>query len=154
MEQLFSAIPTIVGGLEPHDRLDESVVFAAWSRCAGEMIRERTFPVEFSKKRLIVAVTDKTWQRHLEELSPQMLAKMNGSLGQRIVKYIEFQIDEKTVLKAHENRVAKRDGASNLVTPALAKAAMAIGDESLRKNFLDAAGDYLARRSERLIISD
>ena len=29
MEQLFGAIPTIVGSLEPHDKLDEAVVFAA-----------------------------------------------------------------------------------------------------------------------------
>ena len=42
MEQLFGAIPTVVGGLGPHDKLTEAVVFAAWSRCAGEMILERS----------------------------------------------------------------------------------------------------------------
>jgi hypothetical protein len=148
MEQLFGAIPAVVGGLEPHDELTEAVVFAAWSKCAGEMIRERTVAVEFSKKRLIVAVTDKTWQRHLEELSPQMLAKMNGSLGQGTVRFIEFQIDEKAVKKAHDGRVQKGNSEPNVVTPALAEAAMAIGDENLRRSFLDAAGDYLARQKD------
>ena len=148
MEQLFGAIPTVVGGLEPHDKLNEAVVFAAWSQCAGELIRERTVPLEFIKKRLIVAVSDKTWRRNLEELSPQMLAKMNRSLGQGTVRFIEFQIDEKTVKKAHENRVSNGNSGSNIVAPALTKAAMAIADDNLRKTFLDAAGEYLARQTK------
>lgn len=146
MEQLFGAIPTVIGGLESHERVNEAVVFAAWSRCAGEMLRERTVPIGFSKKRLIVAVSDKTWQRHLEELSPQMIAKINGSLEQGTVRFIEFHIDEKTVKKAREERVSESNSGSNAVTPELAKAAMAIADENLRKHFLDAAGSYLDRQ--------
>ncbi|HQZ95085.1 MAG TPA: DUF721 domain-containing protein [Pyrinomonadaceae bacterium] len=146
MEQLFGAIPTVIGGLESHDKVTEAVVFAAWSRCAGEMLRERTVPISFDKKRLTIAVADKTWQRHLEELSPQMIAKINGSLGQGTVRFIEFQIDEKTVKKACEDRVSESNSRSNAVTPALAKAALAIADENLRKHFLDAAGSYLERQ--------
>lgn len=149
MEQLFGAIPSVVGGLEPHKKIGEAVVLAAWSRCAGEMLRERTVPVEFSSKRLIIAVSDKMWQRHLEELSQQMIAKMNISLGQGTVRFIEFQIDEKAVKKARENRVSNSDPVPNMVTPSLAKAAMAIADEELRKNFLEAAGDYLASQETR-----
>lgn len=146
MEQLFGAIPAVVGGLERHEKIDEAVVFAAWSRCAGQMLRERTVPVEFSGKRLIVAVSDITWQRHLEQLSPQMLATINRSISQGTVRFIEFQIDEKTVKKARENRVSKSHGVSNILTPSLSKAAMAIADEDLRKKFLDAAAEYLTKQ--------
>ena len=148
MEQLFGAIPTVVGFLEPHDKLDEAVVFAAWLRCAGELLRGRTVPLEFVKKRLSIAVADKTWQRHLEELSPQMIAKMNGSLGQGTIRFIEFKIDEQTVINAHKQNESKRTRVSHLPTPSLKQAALAIADEDLRKSFLDAAGDYLTRQSK------
>ncbi|MFT3745011.1 MAG: DUF721 domain-containing protein [Pyrinomonadaceae bacterium] len=148
MEQLFGAIPTVVQGLEQHEKLDEAVVFAAWSRSVGEMLNERTVPVEFAGKRLVIAVTDKTWQRHLEELSPQMIVKMNSSLGQGTVRYIEFQIDEKTVRKSRTKNVSERHDASKILTPGLKRAALAIADEALRETFLDAAGNYLARQKD------
>lgn len=146
MEQLFGAIPTVIGGLESHDKVNEAVVFAAWSRCAGEMLRERTVPIEFAKKRLLIAVSDKTWQRHLEDLSPQMIAKINTSLGQGSVRFIEFQIDEEIVNKAHADIVSEFNGRVNAVAPELAEAALAIADEDLREHFLKTAESYLNRQ--------
>ena len=146
MEQLFGAIPAVLGGLEPNEKIGEAVVFAAWSRCAGEALRERTVPVEFVRKRLIVAVSDRMWQRHLEELSPQMLATINRSVGQGSLKFIEFRIDELAINSAHKKHVSKGDSESNVVTPSLARAAKAIADENLRNSFLEAAGGYLAKQ--------
>lgn len=146
MEHLFGAITMVVGSLEVQEEITEAVVFAAWSQCAGELIRDRTVATNFSKKRLTVAVTDRTWQSHLEELSPQMLTTINRSIGQGTVRFIEFQIDEKTVEKAHENAGLEEKRELKTVSPSLAKASTAIADESLRKRFLDAAGDYLAKQ--------
>lgn len=151
MEQLFGAIPAVVGGLEKHVKLDEAIIFAAWYRCAGEMLSDRTVALGFEKKRLVIAVADVTWQRHLEDLAPQMIAKINGSLGSGTVRFIEFQIDEKAVQNARKNRMSKSDGESHAVSPELVKAAMSIADEGLRKNFLEAAGDYLARQETKKI---
>jgi hypothetical protein len=92
MEQLFGAIPSVIKGLDANAKADEAVAFAAWRHCAGEMLSARTAPVEFSKNRLVIAVADKIWQRHLEHLSPQLLAKLNAFLGQQTVTFIEFQI--------------------------------------------------------------
>ena len=148
MEQLFGAIPSVLGGLGTNKGIDEAVVFAAWQRCAGELLRERTAPLEFFENRLVVAVTDETWARHLEDLSPQMLARLNGSLGQGTVKYIEFRIDKKAV---NAGRVGKKieartkDTATD-IAPSLATAAEAIGDEALREQFLSAAAAYMARQ--------
>lgn len=146
MEQLFGAIPTVIGGLESHDKVNEAVAFAAWSRCAGEMLSDRTVPIKFAKKRLLIAVSDKTWQRHLEDLSPQMIAKINTSLGQGSVRFIEFQIDEEIVNKTHADIVSEVNGGVNAVAPELAKAALAIADEDLREHFLNTAGSYLNRQ--------
>ena len=93
MEQLFSTIPAVLNGLGPNAEADVAIAFAAWRRCAGEQLSSRTAPIELTAKRLVVAVADKTWQRHLEELSPQMLVKLNDMLGQSVIRFIEFRVD-------------------------------------------------------------
>ena len=145
MEQVFGAIPLVLEQLEQHEKIDAAVVFAAWVRCAGEVLSKRTIAVDFSAKKLIIAVADITWQKHLELLSPQMLAKMNSSLGQGTVRFIEFQIDEKTLKRAQKKSGSKSNTTSNPVSSTLVDASMAIADENLRKTFLDTAGEYLAR---------
>lgn len=147
MERLFGTIPAVLGGLGANESADEAIVTAAWKRNAGELLRERTEPIEFFENRLIVAVADQTWQRHLEELSPQMLAKLNGSLGQGTVKFIEFRIDATAIA----DRIAKNTIAEvpiTEVTPSLAAAAESIADDSLREHFLSAAATYLARQKQ------
>ena len=146
MEQLFGAIPTVLNGLEPNANIDRAVVFAAWLRCAGDLLRSRTAVLDFSDKRLVIAVQDQTWQRHLEELSPQMLVKINGSLGHGTVKFIEFRIDAKAVRLTREIEKDNSSSESAKVTPSLALAAEAITDENLRTQFLGAAGAYLAKQ--------
>ena len=146
MEQLIGAIPSVLSGLGANEGVDEAVVFAAWQRCAGELLRERTAPLEFSENRLVVAVADETWQRHLEDLSPQMLAKLNGSLGQGTVKYIEFRIDKKKVIVGRKGKKseARTEVTATDVAPTLSAAAEAIADKGLREQFLSAAAAYLA----------
>ena len=148
MEQLFGAIPAVLSGFGSNEGITKAVVFATWQRCAGEAINARTAPVVFFENRLVVTVADETWQRHLEDLSPQLLVRLNGSLGQGTVKYIEFRIDKKKVnaerrsnahAKALEDRPIK-------VSPSLAAAAETIADINLRKQFLSAADIYLARQ--------
>lgn len=92
MEQLFAAIPSILKDLEPNATATEALVFAAWKQAAGEMLSSRTKAIEFCDRRLVVAVEDKTWQRNLESLAGTMLAKLNETLGNGAVTFIEFRI--------------------------------------------------------------
>lgn len=93
MEQLFGSIQSVLKNLGPNVKIDEAIVFSAWKQCAGELLSAWTKPLEFSENRLVIAVADKTWRRHLEELSPQMLVRLNSELGQGTVKFIEFRVD-------------------------------------------------------------
>ncbi len=147
MEQLFGSIPTVLRGLGTNADIDEAVIFAAWSRCAGDLLRTRTVPLEFFENRLVIAVQDETWRRHLEDLSPQMLVKINGSLGQGTVKFIEFRVDARAVSGACEtgNNAAEEDVPVQ-VAPSLVTSADAIADETLREQFLSAAAVYLANQ--------
>lgn len=92
MEQLFATIPSIVRGLEPNKDVTTAMVFAAWEQVAGEQIRSHTTPLTVDNKRLVVTAVDGTWRRNLEALSAQMLAKLNASLGDGTITFIEFRV--------------------------------------------------------------
>jgi hypothetical protein len=145
MERVFGTIPAVLSGLGVNDSATEAVVFVAWRQTAGEMLSERTSPVEFFESRLVIAVEDRTWQRHLEDLAPQMLAQLNGKLGQGTVKFIEFRIAPASLAEAKNKRARNVKAAKprGPVAPSLVNAANEIADESLRKSFLNAAAAYL-----------
>jgi predicted nucleic acid-binding Zn ribbon protein len=92
MDQLFTVLPAVLKEVDHTPKADESVVFAAWRRAAGEPLSRRAVPVEYADKRLVVAVEDKTWQKHMQELAPQLVARVNEAVGQGTVEYIEFRV--------------------------------------------------------------
>jgi hypothetical protein len=148
METLFGAIPDILKALGHDGGAAEAMVFAAWKQCAGDLITERTEPVEFFENRLIVAVRDITWRMHLEDLAPQMLAKLNSSLEQGTVKFIEFRIEPSIFLDGDTVANVERTGRP-VITDSLKNAAEAIADEGLRESFLSAAAVYLEENNGR-----
>jgi len=152
MEQLFGALPKIMDGMELDPAARSAVVFAAWRRICGQLIKERTAAVDFAEGRLKVAVEDKTWQRHLEDMAPQMVAKLNSVLGNGSVRFIEFIVDGSAVA----SRVTPGSDdvpATAELDPGLRAAADAIADEHLRESFLKTAALYLARQKRRIAAS-
>ena len=153
MEDLFRALPKILKEFDETNEIREAVAFAAWRKIAGETLRFRAVPVRLFNKHLIVAVADRMWKRHLEWLSGQMIFKLNSVLGQAVVTFIEFRIDEETIqqerAKSRENQISdeeQREIALEEVTPKLRVSADAIKDDNLRYQFLLAAGSCLARK--------
>lgn len=159
MEDLFRTLPKLLKELDDSDEVREAVVFAAWRKIAGKSLCEHSVPFRLYEKHLIVAVKDKMWKRHLEtELAGQMIFKLNSLLGQPAVTFIEFRIDEKTVLERRKfgpgagfSEEEIEEIALEEVSPALRRRADAIKDDDLRYQFLLAAGSCLARtkRSKR-----
>jgi len=153
MEALFRALPKLLKEFEDNENVREAVVFAAWRRIAGESLSEHTVPFRLFNKHLIIHVADKTWKRHLETLSGQMIFKLNSALGQAIVTFIEFRVDEESLsaerAKHHKTQMTdeeQREIALEEVTPKLRRSADAIKDDNLRYQFLLAAGSCLARK--------
>lgn len=153
MQDLFRALPKLLKEFEDAEEIREAVVFAAWRRVAGESLSEHTVPFRLFNKHLIIAVADKMWKRHLETLSGQMIFKLNSLLGQAIVTFIEFRIEEETLAeeraKQRKNRMTDEQQieiALEEVTPKLRHSADAIKDDNLRYQFLLAAGSCLARK--------
>ncbi len=152
MEQLFGSFPKVLDRLELDPAARSAVVFAAWRRICGQLINERTATVDFADQRLKVAVEDKTWQRHLEDMSPQMVAKLNSVLGDGSVRFIEFIVDGSAVV-SRVSLGSEDAPASAELDPDLRAAANAIADEHLRESFLKTAAVYLARQKRRIAAS-
>lgn len=139
------------------EELSEAVVFAAWRRVVGENLREHAVAFRLYRKTLIVAVADETWKKHLENLSGQMLFKLNAELGKvATVTFIEFRIDEKTVdeerdrlYREQTSKLERERIAMKNVPQSVLDAAEKIKNESLRRNFLLAAGSCLARKARQ-----
>lgn len=151
MERLFGAIPSVLKTLGPNGFVTEAVVFAAWSQCVGKPVRLRTSPLEFFENRLVIAVQDATWRRHLEELSPQIIYKLNASLEAGTISFIEFRVDKQAANTMAESECSSETGFNaEMITPALRNAAEAIADENLRTQFLSAAAGYLAKQEKKV----
>src|SRR6476661_4456112 len=152
MNELFRALPALLKEFDDNETVREAVTFAAWRRIAGESLLQHAVPFRLNQKRLTVAVKSETWRKHLENLSGQMIFKINSVLGQAIVTYIEFHIDEKAVERANVQKQTVtlsdeefEEVALEEVTPKMRRSADAIKDDNLRYQFLLAAGGALAR---------
>ena len=161
MQDLFRSLPKLLKEFEDTEEVREAVVFAAWRRVAGESLSEHTVPFRLYNKHFIVAVADKMWKRHLESLSGQMIFKLNSMLGQAVVTFIEFRVEEETLraerAKHHKNHLSDeqlREIALDEVTPKLRHSADAIKDDNLRYQFLLAAGSCLARKEKMKKIAE
>jgi hypothetical protein len=149
MERLFGAIRGALADLGKNKEVEEALVFAAWNRCAGAEIRRRSAPLEFFEKRLVVAVVDETWRVHLEDLAPQIVAKLNGHLGQDTVRFIELRLDRSMASARRRSLAPGAETEEPEVPFSVARAAEAIANERLREVFLSAAASYLGRKEDK-----
>ncbi len=72
--------------------VQEPIVFAVWGRVVGEAVTARSSPRAFAKGVLVIDVIDPTWERALKGMSPEILGKLNGALGKRVVRVIEWRL--------------------------------------------------------------
>jgi hypothetical protein len=155
MEDLVRALPALLKEFDENEAVREAVTFAVWRKIAGESLRGHAIPLRLYQKHLIVAVASETWKKHLEQLSGQMIFKLNSSLRQAVVTFIEFRVDEETILREREKNKTSTLSDAELeeialdeVTPKLRGSADAIKDDNLRYQFLLAAGSCLARKKK------
>ena len=146
MKSFISTVPGVFEAIETSDEVRSAFVFAAWRSIAGSEVADRTSPVSVEEKRLIIAVTDKTWKRNLESLASQLLFKLNASLGLDLIDFIEFRIVPELVARTRRGDDALKDGEPLVPPVELSVSARRIRDESLRKTVLQAAANCLSRQ--------
>lgn len=152
MQHIFRSLPEVFKDIDGGESANEAVVFAAWRKISGESLGEHAVPIRLIKKKLFVAVPDNNWRRQIEDLSGQMIFKLNSTLGSSLVTFIEFRIDPKAVEEARRpsnsetSEAEAKEIAKKEITSGLRRAAKAIADDQLRQSFLLAAGSGLARK--------
>lgn len=144
MDQLINSLPALLQAAGDTAEIRETAVLVAWNHVAGDGLRQQTVPLGFRQQRLFVAVADAIWRRQLESMTSQLLFRLNALLGQRVLTYIEFQVDPRAIQSAIDRRRAAQNlrpkTESEMVIPfELVSAAAAIHDVKLRKAFLGAA---------------
>lgn len=145
MNAFISTLPGIFDAIEASDKVRDAFVFAAWRNVAGEQVFERTSPVLVEEKRLVIAVSDKTWKRNLETLAAQLLFKLNAALGKPLIDFIEFRVAPEALAIADRNLPGTEfEDATPPVE--LSISARKIRDEALRDTVLKAAANCLSRR--------
>ncbi len=157
MDDLIRTLPKLLRAAGEGEEVAEAAAKVAWRRVAGEQLRGQAVPFRLYRKTLLVAVADTTWQKQLEAVSGQLLFRLNSLLGQAMVTYIEFRIDQKTVAEARAalppdrpDRVVQEKQALATASGQLSLAAEAIHDDELRRRFLVAAGSCINRRENEL----
>lgn len=152
MDDLIRALPKLLRAAGEAEEVAEAAAMVAWRRAAGEALRGQAVPFRLYRKTLVVAVADTTWQKQLEQMSGQLLFRLNSILGQAVVTYIEFRIDPATVraerasLAPQSNPEEQEQRALRSATGQVLTASEAIHDEDLRRRFLLAAGSCIDRR--------
>ncbi len=156
MDDLIKAIPQLLRAAGESEEVAEAAASVAWRRAAGEGGRGLAVPFRLYRKTLTIAVSDATWQRQLEAISPQLIFRINSILGQALVTYIEFRIDPQTVRRERERLDLRAGRASEAHdeqalrrAAELSDAASAIRDEELRRRFLIAAGSYISAQERK-----
>jgi hypothetical protein len=149
MDDLIRALPNLLRAAGDAEEVAEAAAMVAWRRVAGEALRGQAVPFRLHRKLLVVAVPDTAWQKQLEQISGQLIFRLNSLLGQAVVTYIEFRVDAATV-RAERARIgqiafdrAAHERRALQSSRQLADAAGAIQDEDLRRRFLLAAGSYI-----------
>jgi hypothetical protein len=149
MDDLIRALPNLLRAAGDSEEVAEAAAFVAWRRVAGEQLRGQAVPFRLHRKMLVVSVPDASWQKQLEAIAGQLVFRLNSTLGQAVVTYIEFRIDPKTVrderARLHETDFDHERHERRALAHArtLGDAAAAIKDETLRRHFLLAAGSYM-----------
>ena len=129
----------------------ELAVHLAWSRVAGKGLRRHVVPGAFDGNNLTVSVADAIWQKQLQQMSAELIFRMNMLLGKKVVQSLGFQIDPASVSRAqgaYPTREEEKRRPAKAPTELLF-AAGAIADEELRARFIRAAENCIARRDAR-----
>lgn len=147
-------LPKLLDSNGTNPELTEVAAKIAWASAAGAGLRRQAVAFRLYRKTLIVSVADAIWQRQLQSMSAELLFRVNRLLGREVVNFIEFRVDPVTVSQTRMNasqRGREPTTQSRPTIPAeLISAAGSIADLDLRRRFLRAAENCIARRESRM----
>jgi hypothetical protein len=151
MIDLSRLLPKLLNATESNPELAETIAKLAWTRAAGDGLRNHAVPFRLYRSTLIVSVADAIWQKQLRQMSPEFIFRINKLLGRSVVGDIEFRIDPAAVDRLLSRIPAPRSSRKETPAPIpeLLSAASSITDPDLRNRFIRAAENCIERRNSR-----
>jgi len=74
------------------DGLQEDEVRSAWKELAGDFIARHTEPVSVKSGHLVLRVTQPAMRFHLEQMKPELLARIRTHLGENRIQSVKFTL--------------------------------------------------------------
>jgi hypothetical protein len=141
-------LPKLLNAAGANPEMVEVAAKLAWTRAAGEGLRRHAIPFRLYRTTLVVSVADAIWQKQMQSMGDELIARINRLLGRDIVEVIEFRIDPITVerVRADSQTDRAQDKPREPVPEELISAAGEIEDPDLRDRFIRAAENCIARR--------
>jgi len=75
-------------------RLSEYRVFGQWEKAVGPVIARHAQPQTVRGKKLTLVVDSPAWMQQLSLLKPQIVEKVNKTLGKEVIKEITLRLGE------------------------------------------------------------
>ncbi|MDA8423511.1 MAG: DUF721 domain-containing protein [Nitrospiraceae bacterium] len=82
-------------------RLHQYRIFGHWERTVGGMIARHAQPQQVRGNKLALVVDSPAWMQQLSLLKPEIIAKLNKSLGREAIKDITLKLGEIAVDHEH-----------------------------------------------------
>lgn len=144
-------LPKLLNATGANPEMAEVAAKLAWTRAAGEGLRRHAIPFRLDRHTLVVSVADAIWQRQMQSMTLELIARMNRLLGRDVIAAIEFRIDPVIVerVRADSQPRARAQASRDSIPDELISAAGAIVDQDLRDRFIRAAENCIARRESR-----
>lgn len=151
LERISSTLGSLLRVRGLSSRLKEYRIFSQWDEIVGETIALHAQPLSVRRGKLTVLVDSSTWHHHLSQLRPELLEKINRSMGKEGIDGIVFKIGG-----LEPRHVA---GRADTATPAILTSeesrrieeyVRSLKDEDLRQAAVRLIGkDMLSKRTRR-----
>ncbi len=142
-------LPKLLSAAGTNPEMAEVATKLAWTRAAGEGLRRHAIPFRLHRTTLVVSVADAIWQKQMQSMADELIARINRLLGREVVETIEFRIDPVIVERVRADsqpRDRSQDEPRDPIPDELKSAAREIVDPDLRDRFIRAAENCIARR--------
>src|SRR5215831_13856105 len=102
MDSILKLMPEILRLSGNQEEVCEKAVCTTWNLLVGEQVRRNSAPYKLFKKTLFVAAKDATWRKQLEQMSGQILFRLNSTLGAPYVTSLQFRTNAGLVRSAQK----------------------------------------------------
>lgn len=150
MDRISATLVKILKAHGLEGRLSEYRIFGCWERSVGRVIARHAQPQAVRAKKLTLIVDSSAWMQQLSLLKPELIGKVNRSLGREEIKDIALKLGEVSSADKDADSGPVRASLDAEEREKIARYAGEISDPEVRESFRHLLEkDLLSRKRER-----